>query len=332
MRGRLTASASPRPAPPAAGERTRAEFAADVARDLRRRPRQLQSKYFYDALGSHLFEAICHLPWYKITRAEWALLERHAADILRALNQPTSIVELGCGSGGKLALLAEVCRRPVLVQLVDVSRTALELSARTLGRFPNVAVVGHNAVYDAGLRDAARRRPARGAMLVLFLGSNVGNYEPAVAHALLTDVRAVLRPGDGFLLGADLVKPETEMVLAYGDPIGVTAAFNKNLLARINRELGGDFDLGAFGHASRWNATARRMESYLVSQRAQRVRVRDAGITIRLAAGEEIWTESSYKYEPEELVAMGAAAGLGCARQWVEAEAGFALTLLTPAA
>jgi uncharacterized SAM-dependent methyltransferase len=219
-----------------------------------------------------------------------------------------------------------------VVQLVDVSRTALELSARTLGRLSNVAVVGHHAVYAAGLRDAARRRPARGAMLVLFLGSNVGNYEPAHACALLADVRAVLGPRDGLLLGADLVKPAAQMLLAYGDPVGVTAAFNKNLLARINRELGGDFDLDAFVHEPRWNAEARRMESYLVSRSAQRVRVREAGLTIRLGAGEGIWTESSYKYEPAELVRMGGAVGLSCARQWVDAEAGFALTLFMPAA
>jgi L-histidine N-alpha-methyltransferase len=167
-------------------------------------------------------------------------------------------------------------------------------------------------------------------MLVLFLGSNIGNFHHTAAAAFLRDVRANLRPGDGFLLGADLVKPEADLLLAYGDPIGVTAAFNKNLLARINRELGGDFDLDAFDHAPRWNPEASRVESHLLSRRDQRVHVPAAGLTIALAAGESIWTESSYKYEPEGLVAMGHAAGFACAGQWIEPDARFALTLLAP--
>jgi len=308
------------------------EFAEDVRRDLQLRPRQLQAKYFYDALGSQLFEAICDLPWYRIPSAERALLERYAEVIGAALPDLTTLVELGCGSGTKLALLVERMRRarPMLVRLVDISPTALELSARTLGRLSQVSVVGHRAPFGPGLRDAVARRPAQGGMLVLFLGSNIGNFHDTAAAAFLRDVRASLRPGDGFLLGADLVKPEAELLLAYGDPIGVTAAFNKNLLARINRELGGDFDLDAFDHAPRWNAEASRVESHLVSRRDQRVHVPAANLTIAVAAGESIWTESSYKYEPAGLVAMGRAAGFACAGQWIEPDARFALTLLTP--
>lgn len=308
------------------------EFAADVRRDLQLRPRQLQAKYFYDALGSQLFEAICDLPWYRIPSAERALLERHGEAIGAALPDLTTLVELGCGSGAKLALLVERMRRarPMLVRLVDISPTALELSARTLGRLSHVSVIGHRAPFGPGLRDAVARRPAQGAMLVLFLGSNIGNFHEAAAAAFLRDVRACLRPGDGFLLGADLVKPEAQLLLAYGDPIGVTAAFNKNLLARINRELGGDFDLGAFEHEPRWNAAAARVESHLVSRREQIVHVAACDLTITLAAGESIWTESSYKYEPAGLIAMGRAAGFACAGQWIEPDARFALTLLAP--
>lgn len=308
----------------------RRELATDVARDLRTRPRQLQSKYFYDALGSHLFEAICQLPWYKITRAEHALLERFGGEILAPLAGLTTLVELGCGSGVKLALLAERLRRPtrsVLVHLVDVSSTALALSTRTLGRLPHVAVVGHQAPYVEGLRDACRRRAPRGPMLVLFLGSNIGNFHPPVADAFLASVRAVLRPGDGFLLGADLVKPERDLLLAYGDPLGITAAFNKNVLVRLNRELDADFELDAFAHVPRWNDVASRMESYLVSRRAQRVRIPGAGMVVRFAADEPIWTESSYKYEAAEIVERGLAAGLRTLRQWIEPDARFALTL-----
>ncbi|MCC6764400.1 MAG: L-histidine N(alpha)-methyltransferase [Deltaproteobacteria bacterium] len=313
----------------AAADDARREFAADVRRDLQLRPRQLQAKYFYDALGSQLFEAICQLPWYRIPSAERALLAGHAETIGGLLPDLTTIVELGCGSGAKLALLVERMRRarPMLVRLVDVSATALELSARTLGRLSEVSVVGHRAPFGPGLRDAVARRPAQGSMLVLFLGSNIGNFHPTSAIAFLREVRDCLRPGDGFLLGADLVKPEQDLLLAYGDPIGVTAAFNKNLLDRINRELGGDFDLAAFDHVPRWNAELFRMESHLVSRRDQIVRVALADLVVALRAGESIWTESSYKYEPGGLVAMARAAGLVCRGQWIEPSARFALSL-----
>jgi dimethylhistidine N-methyltransferase len=311
------------------GDDTRREFAADVRHDLQLRPRQLQSKYFYDALGSQLFEAICQLPWYRIPSAERALLARHAETIGTLLPDLTTLVELGCGSGAKLALLVESMRRarPMLVRLVDISPTALELSARTLGRLSQVSVVGHRAPFGPGLRDAVARRPTQGSMLVLFLGSNIGNFHPAAAAAFLREVRESLRPGDGFLLGADLVKPEAELLLAYGDPIGVTAAFNKNLLDRINRELHGDFDLDGFDHAPRWNAAAARVESHLVSRRDQVVHVPAAELTVPFARGETIWTESSHKYESSGLIDMGRAAGFTCKGQWIEPTARFALTL-----
>lgn len=310
----------------------RREFLADVCHDLQLRPRQLQAKYFYDAVGSQLFEAICHLPWYRIPSAERALLAHHAEVIGGSLPDLTTIVELGCGSGTKLALLVESMRRarPMLVRLVDISPTALELSARTLGRLSHVSVVGHRAPYGPGLRDAVARRPPQGAMLVLFLGSNIGNFHPAAADGFLRDVRASLRPGDGFLLGADLVKPEPDLLRAYGDPIGVTAAFNKNLLDRINRELGGDFDLDVFDHVPRWNALEARVESHLVSRRDHVVRIAAADLAVPIAAGESIWTESSYKYEPDGLIEMGRAAAFACRGQWIEPDARFALTLFVP--
>jgi L-histidine Nalpha-methyltransferase len=318
-----------RPTPAWFATDARGEFAADVRRDLQLRPRQLQAKYFYDALGSQLFEAICQLPWYRIPSAERRLLAEHAETIGSLVPELTTLVELGCGSGAKLALLVERMRRsrPMLVRLVDISPTALELSARTLGRLAQVSVVGHRAPFGPGLRDAVARRPAQGAMLVLFLGSNIGNFHPAAAATFLREVRETLRPGDGFLLGADLVKPEAELLLAYGDPIGVTAAFNKNLLDRINRELGGDFDLAAFEHVPRWNAAASRVESHLVSQCDQVVHVTASDLTVPFAAGDTIWTESSYKYAPEGLIAMGRAAGFTCRGQWIEPTARFALTL-----
>ncbi len=314
----------------AAVEDARRAFAADVARDLASTPKRLQPKYFYDALGSQLFEAICELPWYGITRAERRLLTRHAAEMTASLPDLATLVELGCGSGEKIALLAAPLKRrggPLRVHLVDISTTALELSARTLAALPHVAVVTHAAPYEAGLRQVGAPTLRHGSTLALFLGSNIGNFDPGEAHAFLCAVRRALRPGDGLLLGADLVKPAPELIRAYDDPLGVTAAFNKNVLVRIDRELGGTFDLDDFEHEARWNAAASRVEMHLVSRRSHTVAIPAAGVTVELDAGESIWTESSYKYVPDGIRARGARAGFACERQWIDDAAGFAVTL-----
>ena len=310
----------------------RSTFAADVRRDLQLTPKQLQSKYLYDALGSHLFEAICHLPWYRITRAETRLLERYADGVVAPLDDPCTIVELGCGSGTKLATVAQALRRrgsPVLVHLIDISATALELSERTMRLFPHASIVGHRATYIEGLRRAAAAR--RGTMCVLFLGSNIGNLDTPAAAEFLRDVRSCLRSGDTLLLGADLVKPADELLLAYGDPLGVTAAFNKNLLERINRELDGNFDLAAFDHRPVWNAGRSRIEMHLVSRRAQMVHIRLADLTVLFSPGEAIWTESSYKYTPESITELVTDAGFRGYQQWIDVAARFALTLFVVA-
>jgi L-histidine N-alpha-methyltransferase len=313
--------------PPAEAVRV---FAQEVRRDLALHPKQLQSKYLYNGLGSALFEAICHLPWYRITRAEGRLLARFALEMVAPIGDPVTLTELGSGSGEKLAMIAEALRprrRPVAVHLIDISPAALELSERTLGGLEHVSVVGHRATYEEGLRHAARDRPARGAMLVLFLGSNIGNFDRPAAREFLAEIRRALRPGDALLLGADLVKPEKDLLLAYDDPIGVTAAFNKNLLARINTELLADFDLPSFAHRAVWNNAESRVEMHLVSQRGQTVRIPRADCEIAFAAGEPIWTESSYKYDADEIVAMVEEQGFRRHEQWVEPDAQFALTL-----
>lgn len=310
------------------------EFARDVRRDLALRPKQLQSKYLYDALGSQLFEAICRLPWYRITEAESTLLERNARGIIAALEDPTTIVELGGGSGEKLAILANVLedlRRRVQVHLVDISATALGLSERTLARFARVSFVGHRSTYEAGLRRVAAGRNSGGTMMVLFLGSNIGNFDRSEASDFLRDIRASLRAGDVLLLGADLVKAEADLLLAYDDPLGVTAAFGKNLLVRLNRELEGEFDLDRFDHRAVWNAEASRVEMHLVSRGEQEVRIPGAACTVHFAEGEWIWVESSYKFQPDEVVALGEAAGFWCRDQWVEPHTRFALTLFEAA-
>ena len=308
-----------------------AEFAADVRRDLALTPKQLQSKYLYDQLGSSLFEAICRLPWYRITRAERRLLEQHAPAIVARVppgGDGPLIVELGCGSGEKIVILAEALQaaeRYGRVHLIDISSQALEQSERTLGRLGHISVVGHRETYEVGLRRAAAGRDADSAMLVLLLGSNIGNFDAPAAREFLRAIRGALCPGDALLLGADLVKPEGDLRLAYDDPLGVTAAFNRNLLVRINRDLGGTFDLDTFRHVVVWNAAERRVEMHLESTRAQDVRI--GAWPVAFARGERIWTESSYKYEPEQIVWLGADAGLGLTEQWIDDEARFALTL-----
>ena len=313
-------------------DRPTLEFAADVKRDLALSPKQLQSKYLYDTLGSSLFEAICRLPWYRITRAERALLERHARSIVGWIDGDPMIVELGCGSGEKIVILAgalQAAGRAGRVHLIDVSQQALDQSRRTLGALEHISVVGHRETYEVGLRQAAAHRDAETPVLVLLLGSNIGNFDSPADGEFLEQIRAALLPGDALLLGADLVKPEAELQLAYDDPLGVTAAFNRNLLVRINRELGGDFDLGAFRHRAVWNAGEHRMEMHLVSTERQTVRIAAAGIIASFTPGESIWTESSYKYETRQIVELGLQAGFRAEDQWVDPAARFALTLFT---
>jgi len=307
-----------------------AEFAADVRRDLALDPKQLQSKYLYDALGSSLFEAICRLPWYRITASESQLLSKHADEIAATLGDEGTIVELGCGSGEKLVLLAEALQErgaSALVHLIDISSQALEQTEQRLGRLQHFSVVGHQSTYEVGLRRAVAQRQGRGPMLVLLLGSNLGNFDTPAAAAFLDRIRRVLAQGDMLLLGADLVKDEDVLLRAYDDPLGVTAAFNRNLLVRINRELGGDFDLSAFAHRAVWNTEHQRIEMHLVSLTDQTVRVPIAGTTVSFRRGEWIWTESSYKYTPDQIVDMGVAANLATRDQWTDESAGFALTL-----
>ena len=309
-----------------------AEFAADVERDLALEPRQLQSKYLYDALGSSLFEAICRLPWYRITRAEHRLLARHADAIVSALGDDpgATIVELGCGSGEKLMLLAEALQArggSAHVHLIDISSQALEQTEQRLNRLQHFSVVGHQSTYEEGLRTAVAAREPGSGMLVLLLGSNIGNFDMPAARSFLDRIRDALAPGDLLLLGADLIKPEPELRLAYDDPLGVTAAFNRNLLVRINRELGGNFDLRQFAHRARWNASEHRIEMHLVSRAEQVVTISAARTVVPFRRGEAIWTESSYKYQPGQIVEMGAEAGFGARDQWIHDEAKFALTL-----
>lgn len=299
-------------------------FAEDVRHYLQLTPRQLPSLYLYDALGSALFDAICELPWYGITRAENRLLARHRQEIFAHVPGLKRIVELGPGDGRKLQTLVGAATTPLTIHLVDVSAGALTRAAHTVSDALHVKVFTHQASFEHGL-DAIGHHD--GGTLVLFLGSNIGNFDRRSSAALLDRIGASLAHGDAFLMGADLVKSERDLLLAYDDPLGVSAAFNLNVLLRINRELRANFDLGAFRHRAVWNPACSRMEMFAVSTRAQRVRIDAIDLELDLEADEPIWTESSYKYTADGLIAQLSNSGFEPVAQWIDRDAAFALTL-----
>lgn len=274
-------------------------IAGEVLDGLSRTPKSLPPKLFYDAAGSILFNRITELPEYYLTRAERSFLEVRGAEICDIAGRSLQVVELGPGDGSKAELLlGHLARRQLRVDYIplDISHEALlSASERLHARFTNV----HVRPVVADMSQEFALPPSRTRRLVLYLGSSIGNFDPPDAIALLRRIRRSLRKGDQLLLGADLVKPEATLVAAYDDPAGVTASFNKNLLGRINRELGGHFNLGAFRHLAQWNAAASRMEMYLESLRDQRVTIDRLGRSFLFGRGERIHTENSYKYTIE---------------------------------
>jgi L-histidine N-alpha-methyltransferase len=288
-----------------------ATFAEDVRAGLGARPFRLSPQYFYDDLGSALFEAITRLPEYYLTRIERDLLATYGREIVAALDGPLELVELGSGSALKTRLLIDAIleRQPSLTfHPIDISSDAItEASLALTGMYERLRVVAYASDYFPLLRE--KRLVTRDRVLALFLGSNIGNFEPDDARELLTLLAAALRPGDGFLLGFDLKKDPTILELAYDDPTGVTAAFNRNLLARVNRELGADFDLHAFRFRAVWSERHGAVRSYLVSKRRQRVRIPGAELVVDLKKGDPIHTESSYKFSREEIGAIAKRCG-----------------------
>jgi L-histidine N-alpha-methyltransferase len=304
-------------------------FASDVEAGLcTRGQKSIPCQYLYDAAGSALFEAITLLPEYGLTRAEERILFRCAGEVARKLRYPRITAELGSGSGQKSRILLEALAaggRPAYYP-IDVSPCALERCRCSLQETADVRPV--RAEYLDGLKRALAPRAARSPVLVLFLGSTIGNFDRISAEQFLRKIHSALLPGDALLLGADLDKPERDLLLAYDDPAGVTAAFNLNLLSRINRELGGDFVLRNFAHEARFNREERRVEMHLRSRVRQRVRVKQAGLEADLEAGETIWTESSYRFELQEIRQMANRAGFTCTDQWADAEWPFSESLL----
>jgi L-histidine Nalpha-methyltransferase len=318
-------------ATPALSLRHVSEFATDVRAGLTKpRQRELPSKYLYDEVGSALFETICVLPEYGLTRADARLLEKHAREIVARLPSPLQVAELGSGSGKKTRWILEALSRRQMTYYypIEISPHALAACEKELGRIDLVSLVGYEQPYLEGLRAVAEGRGQHDHLLVLFLGSTIGNFDREAGDEFLREMRATLRPGDALLLGTDLDKSIKLQLLAYNDPAGVTAAFNLNLLARINRELGADFDLSCFRHEARWNHTDRRIEMHLRSTCRQTVQIRAAGLRVILDEDETIWTESSHKYKAEEIPEMAARTGFRCDAQWIDKEWPFAQNLL----
>jgi dimethylhistidine N-methyltransferase len=304
------------------------EFAADVAAGLTKPGQKtLPCQYFYDALGTALFQAICQLSEYGLTRADARLLERLGPELAPLVSARGPVVELGCGDGLKTRrLLATSGRRAYFP--IDLSESALNSCRAALSDYADVRPI--QATYLDGLDIVSAERRGR-RMLVLFLGSTIGNFTPGEQIAFLRQVRAHLRPGDGLLLGTDLIKPEEQLLAAYDDPLGVTAAFNLNLLARINRELGGEFDIRQFAHEARWRAEDRRIEMHLRSLTDQTVDIRGARVRVRFQKGETIWTESSHKFTVDGVRELAECSGFACRAQWVDDEWPFAESLLIAA-
>jgi len=323
-------ASAPRIAAPIPAIEALAEFSSDVVVGLSQPgQKELPSKYLYDEVGSALFDVICVLPEYGLSRAGMRLLERNAADIVERVPGPVVVAELGSGSGQKTRWLLEALARRQRVNYypIDISSSALFRCQLELSHIDLVSIVGFERAYLDGLREVAMRHREGERLLVLFLGSTIGNFDRPAGDRFLCEVRSTLREGDALLLATDLEKPVPALKLAYDDPAGVTAAFNKNILARINRELDGDFDLTKFDHVARYDESERRVEMHLRSKVWQRITIRKAGFRFYLREGETIWTESSHKYDPQEVIQMGERAGYRSAGQWLDSEWPFAQTL-----
>ena len=307
------------------------QVASAVCEGLMSRPKWLPSWLFYDAAGSELFNQITELPEYYLTRTERSILGAHAAEIigLAAEGDGLRIVELGAGSADKTRLLltAAVDRQDtVTYEPLDVSPSALEEARERIEReIPGVLVAPRVEDYTQGVElDAANFGERR---LVLYIGSSIGNFEPEEADRLLRSVRGALAAGDSMLLGVDLVKDKATLLAAYDDAAGVTADFNVNLLTRLNRELGADFDVDSFAHRAVWNANHSRIEMHLVSGKRQRVRIPSLDMKIDFTPGETIHTENSYKYRPGQAEALLTATGFTPVSTWTDARERFAVCL-----
>lgn len=307
------------------------QFALEIRAGLcRTGQKTLPSKYLYDPLGSTLFEAISLLPEYGLTRAEERILRQHSREIVRHVPKPALVSELGSGSGRKTRwILSALCERePLSYYPIEISRTALASCESELRDIEHVSILGVEREYLDGMREVASLRPPGTHLLVLFLGSTIGNFDSGADARFLRQVRSFLLPGDSLLLGTDLMKPLDQMLQAYDDPLGVTAAFNLNLLARINRELRADFDLRQFEHVAAFNEATGSIEMHIRSKREQMVRFRHEAFSVVFGKGETIWTESCHKYTHESIGELAVSSGFRAEAQWTDNEWPFTETLL----
>jgi dimethylhistidine N-methyltransferase len=308
-------------------------FASDVRAGLTATPKALSPKYFYDELGSRLFEAICWLPEYYLTRAEGEILRTYNDEIVSSIEGPVRLLELGSGSAEKTRYLIEALLRnqPRLHYIpIDISDSSLELSSQRLLRlYQGLRITGFGADYFTALQALAGRVPADPGCrtVALFLGSNIGNFGRDESREFLRAVRRLLQPKDTLLLGADLKKSSSILIPAYDDALGVTAAFNLNLLSRINRELDGNFDVKKFRHQAAYNDELGRIEIRLVSLEPQTVIIRALDLQARFDEGESMRTENSYKFDLEQLSAIGRDTGFVLAKTWFDRERLFSFNL-----
>jgi dimethylhistidine N-methyltransferase len=307
-------------------------LAEDVRLGLTSSPKYLLPKYFYDELGSVLFDAITLLPEYYPTRKESEILSRCSGEIVDSLEGEIVLIELGSGSANKTNHLIEAIlrRQPSLTYIpIEISTTALISSAeKLLERFPGLSIEAYAGDYLEVL-GSLKLDPTK-SNLVLFLGSSIGNYSEADSITLLQTIRGALTNGDGLLLGADLIKSADILEPAYDDSLGVTAAFNLNVLSRINRELDADFDVREFDHVAIFNPDAGRVEMHLESRKTQTVSLGALGQKIEFAKNERIHTENSYKYKTEQLIQLGGGAGFALKQSWRDSEGFFSSNLFTP--
>jgi L-histidine Nalpha-methyltransferase len=313
---------------------SRNDFAHDVRDGLTATPKTLPPKYFYDDLGSVLFEAICRLPEYYVSRAEEEILRSFSDDIVQSFGTPVRLIELGSGSSRKTrSLLDRLTARQSKLEYVaiDIDAEMLRQTAKTLSElYPGLVVRGIASDFRHIAEILAPSVAAEPALrnVVLFLGSTIGNLDPAEQEALLWDIRRAMRDGDLLFLGADQRKETSILEPAYDDALGVTAAFNLNLLVRINAQLGGRFDLTNFRHRAFYNDAESRIEMHIVSTVAQRVRIEALDLAIDFAAGETIHTENSYKFDEATIAALARLTGFEAQRRWTDSRGLFADTLL----
>ncbi|GBE68005.1 histidine N-alpha-methyltransferase [Mycobacterium sp. MFM001] len=298
----------------------------DVLDGLRRAPKSLPPKWFYDSVGSDLFDQITRLPEYYPTRAEAEILRAHSAEVASATGADT-LVELGSGTSEKTRMLLDALRNGGSLRRFvpfDVDANMLSSAAAGIQReYPGVEIAAVCGDFEEHLAEI----PGGGRRLFVFLGSTIGNLTTGARAEFLASLAAVLQPGDSLLLGTDLVKDTDRLVRAYDDAAGVTARFNRNVLTVINRELDADFDADAYAHVARWNAEEERMEMWLRAERPQRVRIGALDLAVEFAAGEEMLTEVSCKFRPDAVAAELAQAGLRRTRWWTDRAGDFGLSL-----